>query len=155
MKKTNHLTVVTFWLLFLLFSTNHFKVAALGIKEKIKAKKDKPQVRQANIPSSIVIAMDIPAFGLKLFYQNGRFWEKKIIFLKRGEEKWIDVIGANEKAISHEEYMKEANSRKRLSDLEGKSKVVNALYSIMSNSQSEESNHNEEKAIFFIIKYKT
>ena len=67
MKKKNQLTVVTFWLLLLFFSTNHFKVVAISLKAKIKAKKDKPQVRQANIPSSIVIAMDIPAFGLKLF----------------------------------------------------------------------------------------
>lgn len=63
------------------------------------------------------------------------------------------MIGANEKAISHEEYMKEANSRKRLSELEGKSKVVNALFSLMSNSQSEESIQNLKKLKFFYVKY--
>jgi len=37
--------------------------------------------------------------------------------------------------------MKRANHNKRLSDLEGKNKVANALFSLMANSQSEQSNN--------------
>lgn len=60
----------------------------------------------------------------------------------RGEEKWVDVIATNEKAISHEEYMKEANRKKRLSSLEARKTVAGALLdTIERNEQAKSYNY--------------
>jgi len=57
--------ILLIWFSLFCIFLSDFNVQTLKLNSQIKLRKDKPSVRQANMPSTIVIAMDIPAFGLK------------------------------------------------------------------------------------------